>query len=126
MKKNIIIMGILSTVFGMFSCATQSENYERVDAVTFAKAIEDKSVVRLDVRTADEYSDGHIDGAINIDVLSGGFESKAVAAIPAGKTVALYCRSGNRSRMAAKILSAKGYKVIELNSGYTGWMRLQR
>lgn len=119
-------MGILSTMLGMFSCSSQSQYYERVDAATFAKVIEDKSVVRLDVRTAGEYSSGHIDGAVNIDVMSGGFETKALATIPTDKTVALYCQSGNRSRLAAKILSGKGYKVIELNSGYSGWMRSRR
>ena len=43
--------------------------------------IADTDVVRLDVRTADEYAEGHIDNAINIDVLKNDFESKATATL---------------------------------------------
>lgn len=37
------------------------------------------------------------------------------------KPVALYCRSGKRSRKAAKILSKKGYKVFDLYNGFNAW-----
>lgn len=121
-----IIMSILSTIFSLFSCSTQSNNFESVDATTFAQKIEDSTIVRLDVRTAGEYAAGHIEKAINIDVMSGSFETKALETIPTDKTVALYCQSGRRSKRAANILSGKGYKVIELNSGYSGWMQSRR
>ena len=77
----------------------------------------------IDVRTAEEYAGDHIDNAINIDVLNDSFESKAVSTLPKDKTIALYCRSGRRSKNAAKILSANGYTVVELNSGYNGWKK---
>ena len=38
-------------------------------------------------------------------------------------TIALYCRSGNRSKRAASSLSSKGYRVIELATGYNGWLQ---
>ena len=38
------------------------------------------------------------------------------------KIVALYCRSGNRSKTAARILADKGYEVIELGTGFRGWV----
>lgn len=50
------------------------------------------------------------------------FESKAKSALPKNKTIALYCRSGRRSKNAAKILTANGYTVVEQNSGYKGWV----
>ena len=37
------------------------------------------------------------------------------------KPVALYCRSGNRSKKAARILAEKGYQVVELETGFRGW-----
>ena len=125
--KKIIIMSLLGTIFGLFSCNAQSEKsgsdngFKSVEVEEFAKVIADTAVVRLDVRTADEYAEGHIDNAINIDVLKDDFESKATATLPKDKTIALYCRSGRRSKNAAKILTKNGYTVVELNSGYNGW-----
>ena len=125
--KKIIIMSLLGTIFGLFSCNAQSEKsgsdngFKSVEVEEFAKVIADTDVVRLDVCTADEYAEGHIDNAINIDVLKDDFESKATATLPKDKTIALYCRSDRRSKNAAKILTKNGYTVVELNSGYNGW-----
>lgn len=125
--KKIIIMSLLGTIFGLFSCNAQSEKsgsdngFKSVEVEEFAKVIADTDVVRLDVRTADEYAEGHIENAINIDVLKDDFESKATATLPKDKTIALYCRSDRRSKNAAKILTKNGYTVVELNSGYNGW-----
>lgn len=70
--------------------------------------IADSSVIVLDVRTADEYGDGHIERAINIDVKKDDFLQKAKAAIPADKTIAVYCRSGRRSANACGKLRLGG------------------
>lgn len=118
-------MSILCSFFGLFGCKAQNAGFKTVDPKEFAEVIADTSVVLLDVRTADEYNEGHIDGALNIDVLKGDFEKKACSAIAEGKTVALYCRSGNRSKKAASILAGR-YTVIELGTGYTGWVRWYR
>lgn len=119
--KKVFYMSLLSALFGMFSCNAQSDKFKSVDAKTFAEVIADTAVVRLDVRTPEEYAEGHIEGAMNIDVLNDTFESKALAALPKDKTIALYCRSGRRSKKAAAILSEQGYNVVELNTGYIGW-----
>lgn len=128
--KRVLFMGIISTMFGLFSCHAQSDKGQQpkeesrfvsVEADEFERMIADTAIVRLDVRTPEEYAEGHIDGAVNIDVLDDGFEQKATSTFPASKTIALYCRSGNRSKKAARILSAKGYRIIELNTGYKGW-----
>lgn len=58
----------------------------------------------------------------NIDVLKDDFESRAVAALPKDKTIAVNCRSGKRSKNAARILVKNGFMVIELDSGYNGWV----
>ena len=98
------------------------EEVTEADAKAFAEVIADTSVVVLDVRTAEEFQAGHIKGALNIDVLKSDFEKKATSEIPEGKTIALYCRSGNRSKKAANALASK-YKVIELGTGYIGWTK---
>lgn len=115
-------MSLFSTIIGLFGCTAQSSKFATVDVEEFAKVIADTAVVRLDVRTPQEYAEGHIEGAINIDVLSDDFAAEA-SKLPADRTIALYCRSGNRSKKAAAILADKGYKVIELATGYKGWTR---
>lgn len=87
----------------------------------FASLIQDESVQRLDVRTMAEYSEGHIPGTININVLDDSFAAMADSTLQKDKPVALYCRSGKRSKKAAVILSEKGYKVYELDKGFNAW-----
>ena len=111
-----------------FSCQgvrqenTAKTEFRSVSVEEFAQVLTDTTVVLLDVRTAEEHVAGHIKGTkMQIDVLKPDFDSLAVANIQEGSTVALYCRSGNRSKRAASSLSSKGYRVIELATGYNGW-----
>ena len=68
-----------------------------------------------------EYSEEHIPGSININVLDEQFAVVADSTLRKDAPVALYCRSGKRSKKAAAILSKKGYTVYELDKGFTGW-----
>lgn len=122
MNAKVIIMGILASFSSMLSCSAQSSDFRSVSADEFETAIADTAIVRLDVRTAEEYAEGHIANAINIDVLKDDFEQKAVATLPKDRTIAINCRSGRRSKNAARILVKNGYKVIELDAGYIGWV----
>lgn len=116
------LMGIISMLCSMFACNAQTNDLKSLSVEEYAKAIEDTMVVRLDVRTPEEYAEGHIEKSLNIDVLNSDFESKALATLPKDKTIAVNCRSGKRSKNAARILVKNGYKVIELDSGYNGWV----
>ena len=122
-KIFMIISAILCNLLG---CTAQQQKFESLDAEAFEKVISDTSVVRLDVRSIDEYASGHIAKAINIDVMKDDFTTKATSLLPKDKTIALYCRSGRRSKKAAGILVENGYKVIELNSGISGWINAQK
>ena len=124
MKK--IFMIISAVLCNLLGCTAQQQNFESLDAEAFEKAISDTSVVRLDVRSIDEYASGHIAKAINIDVMKDDFKTKATSLLPKDKTIALYCRSGRRSKKAAGILVENGYKVIELNSGISGWINARK
>ena len=106
----------------LIGCNAQSEGFKSLSVEEYAKAIEDTTIVRLDVRTAEEYADGHIENTLNIDVLKDDFQEKALITLPNDKTIAVNCRSGKRSKNAAKILVKNGYKVIELDEGYNGWV----
>ena len=116
------LMGILTMLCSLLGCSAQTDGFKSLSVEEYAKAIEDTTVVRLDVRSAEEYADGHIANAMNIDVLKSDFEEKALASLPKDRTIAINCRSGRRSKNAARILVKNGYNVIELNDGYNGWV----
>ena len=101
--------------------ACAQANYENTDVKGFAKLMEDANVVVLDVRTAEEFKEGHLEGAVNIDQAQSDFIQKAKEALPANKTIAIYCRSGRRSASAAGKLAAEGYKVVNLKGGILAW-----
>lgn len=117
MKK---ILTWLLAVLGLTSACGQG-NYVNVDVDGFATLIADSSVVVLDVRTAAEFAEGHIQEAILIDQGQSDFVEKAKAALPTDKTIAIYCRSGRRSANAAGKLADIGYKCVNLKGGIIAW-----
>ena len=110
---------ILLCLMSFLGC--KAADFRSVDAETFAHVIEDTTVIRLDVRTANEYAQGHIPNALLIDVTQADFMQKAEQLLPKDKTIALYCRSGRRSKNAAMQLAQHGYQVVELNTGFNSW-----
>ena len=120
MKRLIFTLIMGFSLLGLFG---QTNNFKIVDANEFAKYIQDKNVTVLDVRTPAEHAEGYIPGTdFNIDVLEDSYTKIATEKLPKDKPVALYCRSGNRSKKAAKILADKGYEVLELGTGFRGWV----
>ena len=76
----------------------------------------------LDVREAYEWEAGHIDGAIHVplnDVMGGGDRGQ----LDPGRPVAVVCRSGNRSELAALMLRARGYEADNVEGGMESWER---
>ena len=120
-KSSFLFWGLV--LISITACSSNEKHgFKSVAVQEFANIIADTSTVMLvDVRTAEEYGSGHIENALNIDVKQDDFEEIAIKTLPKNKTVAVYCRSGRRSKKAAEILSQNGYNVIELDSGYTGW-----
>lgn len=114
-----LIMGF--SFFGLFA---QTNKFKTVDAKEFADFIKDTTKVTvLDVRTPAEHAEGYIPGThFNIDVLEDTYTRIATETLAKDKPVALYCRSGNRSKNAARILAEKGYEVVELGNGFRGWV----
>lgn len=119
MKMKKMIACFLASLGLNAACA--QANYENVDVKGFAALMDDPNVVVLDVRTADEYKEGHLEGALNMDQAQSGFIQEAKLALPADKTIAVYCRSGRRSASAAGRLAAEGYKAVNLKGGILAW-----
>ena len=118
----ILIASIYLSLGSLFSCQQKGE-FKSVSVEEVSTIIIDPDVQRLDVRTVAEYSEAHIPGSININVLGKEFPAIADSLLQKEKPVAVYCRSGKRSKKAAALLSQKGYLVYELNEGFEGWKK---
>lgn len=95
---------------------------QNVDALKFKELIETtKDAILLDVRTAGEYSRGHIAGSTAIDIADPAFVSR-VNLLQKDKTILIYCLSGSRSSVAANYMSQHGFKKIyNLQRGLMDW-----
>ena len=124
---SLILLILMAMLTG--SCSVQTEN--PVGVVTNVNAQESFDLIQenvnnpdfiiIDVRTPEEYNDGHIENAINIDYRSSSFESD-ISKLDRDKVCLVYCRSGNRSSDAVEIMRKLGFQEIyHLDVGITGW-----
>ena len=95
--------------------------YSTVSVDEFLALIADANVQLLDVRTRDEFDEGHIAGAMLADVNESNFVEQAMAVLDKQRPVAVYCRSGRRSARAASQLTEQGYTVTNLGGGVMAW-----
>jgi len=127
-KRRIVsIIAALVFLLAVSGCASEEasggkeESYMRINAEKAKEMMENlEEFVLLDARTEEEFSEGHIPGAIVIphDEI---FE-RAEAEIPEKDVpVFVYCRSGNRSKTASKALFDLGYSEIYEFGGIIDW-----
>lgn len=90
----------------------------------FRAAVNDeREEVLLDVRTPEEYNEGHIKGALNLDWNNENFEREA-AQLDRDKPLFVYCKSGGRSAAATQALRNMGFtRVYELEGGIKKWQK---
>lgn len=100
------------------------EGVLHVNAVDADRLIKkDPTLVILDVRTAREFKEGHIKGAINLDYYDSDFK-KLVSMLDPQETYLLHCKSGRRSGRSLPILQSLGFKqIIHMDHGFDGWRR---
>ena len=121
MKKILLLTLFVLVGAYVYSQRRSSARFESMDNGKFAAAIADTTVQLVDVRTPAEFAAGHIPEAVNIDVRGDNFDREAKATLSKERPVAVYCRSGARSKTAARRLAAMGYRVYELNTGFMNW-----
>lgn len=125
MKRLILL--IIAGLLLLSGCGKKENSvettYEKIPMSEGIKRMKsDENFILLDVRRADEFATGHIPGAVNLPN-----EEIGKAEIPSlpdkNQTIYIYCRSGNRSKLAADKLLALGYtNLIEFGGilDYTG------
>jgi phage shock protein E len=119
MKK--VISAIFASALILTGCSS-TPSATNLDAAGFAQEVTKADVITLDVRTSGEFMEGHIAGAINIDVEGSSFDSE-IANLDKSKSYAVYCRSGRRSLIAVDKMSAAGFeKLSNLNTGINDWI----
>lgn len=123
MKKYILplLLFVLLAMQSCVRCGTTGGSFKRLPVEEFKAFIASPDVQLVDVRTAEEYAAGHIEGSVNIDVMKGHEELATV--LDPERPVALYCRSGRRSENAGWVLEKVFFKnVVDLEGGYNAWM----
>lgn len=89
------------------------------DGQVDVKSLIEQGALLLDVRTAQEFHNNHAEGAVNIPLQE---LQQHIADIKAkGKPVVAYCRSGNRSGIAAQLLNEAGIEAV--NAGSVGQIK---
>ena len=118
MSKSLFIL--MLSILGFMGCTAQNgSSIDSKEAYGLIKA--DSNIAILDVRTAKEFADGHVAGAVNIDVNQADFAQK-IDELDRSKTYIVYCRSGRRSRKAVGIMATKGFKKLyNVSDGFVGW-----
>lgn len=93
----------------------------------YAKAIKtDTTSFIIDVRTPEEYAEGHIDGAVLMNVMDDEAFVAGVDTLSKKHTYYIYCRSGRRSQKASGLMSERSLKVVDLQGGYNAWQEAEK
>lgn len=113
----LLLLG--STLFGF----SQDEFvFKSVGNEEFQKVLSEKKALLVDVRTAAEFQQGRIADAINIDINHPEFVQLLHEKYN-GNPIAIYCRTGRRSKLAKEMLKNSKMIIYELDKGIVWWMQ---
>ena len=118
--QTLKLLLIMITVSAISSCGKNIS--APVPFQEFEKVVQlEHPLTILDVRTPEEFSSGHIPGAVNINFYDKDFLDKVQSTLSKDTPVALYCRSGKRSAQAASDLQKMNYTEMDLQGGVLAW-----
>jgi len=122
MKKAVALaVAAIASVGLLAGCSSSNEAIKKVDPVEFSEVISQPDVIILDARTPEEFNAGHIANAININLEGSDFSSE-VSKLEKNATVAVYCRSGNRSGVATEQMAELGFTYMyDMQGGIVDW-----
>ena len=123
MKRLVLLFLVfVSLLTGCGAAGTSGESsYQQISQEEAKEMMDTQDVLILDVREQEEYDSGHIPDALLLPVGTITEESAAEVIPDKDTTVLVYCRSGNRSKTAAKTLAGLGYTNIYEFGGITTW-----
>jgi rhodanese-related sulfurtransferase len=99
------------------------DKVKHVDAEKAAQLVAEGKVTVLDVRTEDEFKEGHIKGAANVDLLSKDFVKK-LETVDKSKPVLVHCQAGGRSTRSLPKLEQAGFtEIYHLDGGMADWVK---
>lgn len=117
MKKTMLFLRGACLLLLLASCTSE----DHLAPKEFSEKLKAENAFLLDVRTPEEFAEGHIEGAVNMDVQSADFNTQ-VSALDKNKAYYVYCRSGRRSASAQEIMKEAGFKqVYNLEGGILAW-----
>ena len=126
MKRFLLILFVLTIILtGCINVntknnTTQEATYKKISAEDAKKIIDSEDVIVLDVRTPEEYTEGHIENAVLLPVTDIKDKADEVLTDKDAK-ILVYCRSGNRSATASKELIEMGYTDVYDFGGIMSW-----
>ena len=125
MKTTLKLTILLFVAVLGISCNTKSQS--QTDSITVITPIEfkEKSINHtiIDIRTPQEFSQGHIEGAVNINYYDNNFLDQ-IAKYDKNQPIFIYCRSGNRTSPASRKISDFGFtQIYDLEGGILYWIR---
>ncbi|PWN07850.1 rhodanese-like domain-containing protein [Rhodohalobacter mucosus] len=106
----------------MFSFLTRSDGID-ISASEFREKLEKERGVVIDVRTKMEYDEGHLEMTDKLYDFNSGEFHENVDDLEMDKTYYLYCRSGNRSGQAARLMKNKGFENVYNVGGFEDLVR---
>jgi rhodanese-related sulfurtransferase len=123
MSKHIILIYLVFFVLS-FGCKpkiqpkyTETIDVNQADSIIAAN----REIILVDVRTPEEYNEGSIPKALNIDVENDSFNIN-IANLDTLNTYLIFCRSGSRSLLAIEQLEASGFRYLyNMDGGYLEW-----
>jgi thioredoxin 1 len=120
--NKILIPFLMLLTITINSCTNSQTSGSNLSAIDFNKKMEELTEEQIiDVRTPEEFAEGHIKNAVNIDWNNSNFESK-ISKIDKTKPVLIYCLGGGRSASAASKMKTLGFsQIFELNGGMMSW-----
>ena len=122
-KTIYMIFFVCAFSLGLWACTgKQKVEYKNLTSAQFEELIKNPNVQLVDVRTLAEHMEGHIPGSLNINVKDEeGFPEAVDELLDKGREVAVYCRSGRRSKEACETLCKLGYTHVIDFGGIIDW-----
>lgn len=114
---------LLAVVLAAVSAGCSAQPSGTIGVAALQAELRADTVQLIDVRTPDEWSRGHIEGALHIDWFSDDFKAQ-VEKLDKNAPVRLYCAAGGRSEEAREMLRGMGFRdVLDLDGGIGAWKK---